>query len=32
MNEFQLTRYLEYCAEMLALLGKLAAFVRREYA
>jgi hypothetical protein len=25
MNEFQLTRYLEYCAEMLALLGKLAA-------
>jgi hypothetical protein len=25
MNEFQLTRYLDYCAEMLALLGKLAA-------
>jgi hypothetical protein len=25
MNEFQLTRYLEYCAEMLALMGKLAA-------
>ena len=25
MNEFQLTRYLEYCAEMLALIGKLAA-------
>lgn len=25
MNEFQLTRYLEYCAEMLALMGKIAA-------
>jgi hypothetical protein len=25
MNEFQLTRYLDYCAEMLALIGKLAA-------
>ncbi len=25
MTQFQLTRYLEYCAEMLALLGKLAA-------
>ncbi|HWA23334.1 MAG TPA: hypothetical protein VG735_13135 [Caulobacterales bacterium] len=25
MNQFQLTRYLEYCAEMLALIGKLAA-------
>jgi hypothetical protein len=25
MNQFQLTRYLEYCSEMLALIGKLAA-------
>jgi hypothetical protein len=25
MDEFQLTRYLDYCAEMLALIGKLAA-------
>jgi hypothetical protein len=25
MSEFQLTRYLDYCAEMLALIGKLAA-------
>jgi hypothetical protein len=25
MNEFQITRYLDYCAEMLALMGKIAA-------
>ncbi len=25
MSEFELTRYLDYCAEMLALIGKLAA-------
>jgi hypothetical protein len=25
MTEFELTRYLDYCAEMLALIGKLAA-------
>ena len=25
MNQFELTRYLDYCAEMLALIGKLAA-------
>src|SRR5262249_46309951 len=25
MNQFQLTRYLDYCSEMLALIGKLAA-------
>jgi hypothetical protein len=30
MSEFQLTRYLEYCAEMLALTGKLAALYAED--
>jgi hypothetical protein len=30
MNAFQLTRYLEYCAEILALIGKLAALLAED--
>jgi hypothetical protein len=30
MSEFELTRYLEYCAEMLALIGKLAAIYAED--
>ena len=30
MSEFELTRYLEYCAEMLALIGKLAALYAED--
>jgi hypothetical protein len=30
MSEFELTRYLEYCSEMLSLIGKLAALYGQD--